>query len=312
MEKEAQEHIAAGTWEMARLRLQEAAAAKVQAAADKIASENAAEARAEMLAQNEREQAESAKLQGTHWLHLADLFGKANAQMESDAHDLTITKAVQDKLQERSDDEKTAKEIRNALQVSASIGQMAADIAGDYASVESSIIDGYQARIDAGERLTKAQVQQANHAIDAAEGAALASAGISATVTAISGIASLQSMGIPPFVAIPLGIAEGAGAFAAAASGIVSHRPMSFSWHDGPTWHNSDPPDAGHNVSSAGANQAIDTKGGDSSLIHGDDSGGAVRHSGSSEQRGRAGGVQVRVKVESSRPGKLPRRGGRA
>jgi hypothetical protein len=188
--------------------------------------------------------------------------------------------------------------------------QATANIAGSWASLESTIVSGFQARVDAGDLLSRKQVEQANRAIEAAETAQIAQAGITAAITTASGIASLQEAGVPPMVAIPLGVAEGAGLFAATVAGIRSHRPVDFSWTPHSTNGHSqqgytNATDLEHDLT----NQHLglhDTK--DKPDIATGDPGRA--HSGNTS-RTRHGSTTVTVTV-SGRVGKLPRRGGRA
>jgi hypothetical protein len=188
--------------------------------------------------------------------------------------------------------------------------QALGSIAGDFASLESTVVDSFQAQIDAGDRLTRAQVQQGNRAIDAAEAAQIAQAGITAAITAASGIASLQLSGVPPFIAIPLGIAEGAGLFTATVAGIRQHTPIHFSWNSGPTW--TPPGGTATNDQLATGAALVGEKGGNVTTGEDAPTGAAVRHGGSSTQRSGRDGTKVEVKVTPGRVGKFQKRGGRA
>jgi phage gp36-like protein len=292
---------------MAKLRLQEAAAAKVQAAAAAEATKQAKfqevadatfRASTEADAAAAKQRAADIKSAGVYWDEWSRKV-KADSREASTAFE-DASRTIGGYLKNWYTTE---------VQLTA---QTVASIAGSFASLEDSIVQGYQNRIDAGERLSKAQVQQANRALVASEAAQIAQAGITSAITAASGIASLQTSGVPPFAAIPLGVAEGAGLFAATVAGIRSHRPISFSWNSGgaPTW--TPPGGTATNDQLATGASLVGEKGG--TVTTGEDAptGGAVRHGGSSTQRSGRDGTKVEVKVTPGRVGKFPKRGGRA
>jgi hypothetical protein len=277
--------------------------------ASTAALEEAARNRSEMLAQVEAEQAQTEKITGLHWLKLDASHAQYTVDVAADEHDLTLQLIGENAARKRSDDQ-ALKDKLTAYRVAAEAAAGAtANIAGSFASLESSIASGFQARVDAGEQLTIAQVRQGNEAIRTAEVLQIAQAGLTAAITAASGIASLQAAGVPPPIAIPLGIAEGASLYAATVAGIRSHRPISFSWH-------------GPGSGSAGSSSTpVDTDGdgrGDTAAAVAA-KGGSVAGATDRGRGGRGGGGAMvtvdrrlgRLVVTSGEPGKRPRPGGR-
>jgi hypothetical protein len=203
---------------------------------------------------------------------------------------------------------KTISQVANLtgaeLSAFGSIGDSATSLLG-------AIVDGYQARVDAGEQLTQAEVEQANKAIRETETAAIATAGIQAGVAAISAIASLQAAGTPPPIAVGLGIAEGVGLFAATAAGIRARRPPDF------TWSGSGSGSGGGNAGSEANTGVMGDTDGDGlpddnskpQIDPGGDKGGQ-----SSRSRDGGGGLTIRTlritATSGGRPGKAERRGG--
>jgi hypothetical protein len=155
--------------------------------------------------------------------HAAKYWDDYSAQVHRDEHIVTDAVESETKKQKRAT-------LEAAVAEATAFGQATANIAGNFASLEQSIVDGYQARVDAGEKLGRAQAQQGNEAIRNAEALQIAQAGITAAITAASGIASLQEAGVPAPIAVPLGVAEGVGLYASTVAGIRQHRPIDFTW----------------------------------------------------------------------------------
>ena|GEM_PF-5690976 len=202
----------------------------VAVAAPTKADEDAARARAAILAQVGAEQAQIDQIVGLSWLHLDATHEKYTVDAAQDEHDLTLEILGNNAKRKASDDALARAKRAQIRQIAELEAQSVANTAGNFASLASSVADSYQARIDAGEHLSRKEAQAANAALQEAEALQIAQAGITAAVTFSSGLASLQLMGVPPPVAIPLAVAEGASSFAATVAGIRAHRPASFSW----------------------------------------------------------------------------------
>jgi hypothetical protein len=136
-------------------------------------------------------------------------------------------KAMQDATDQAFDDWSDKMAQRRMI-----YAQLTADAAGDISSLTGHIVDAYQTRIDAGEKLTAAEIESANAARAASVAFALIQAGIASALVGINTYAQLTSVMVPAPAAAAIATVTAGLAYASAATGIVMGTPPVFESND--------------------------------------------------------------------------------
>lgn len=214
-----------------------------------------------------------------------------------------LAQAVKDSLKAQAEAFKQYQIDRTKAQL-----QYASQITESIGSIAQSDADAIQRRIDGGDKLTRAQIDQANAALEIAKDAALLQAGVTSTMIGLETWAQLSPF-LTPFGAALAGSIAAASSYAAAAYGIATSQPAKFSYAD---THQGLLNDNGPTMAERGETSGFDPTTGEGNTGKPPiDPGVTDRTRGGSEARVRHGGVTFHIRVTGSRTGKLGKRGGR-